>query len=220
MTQREKDVHIETVVAQYLDKNFYPHFDSKFKRITDRDKQISGIDVIACGKNIDEKAKVRGVLNRTINYISFEIARRIKPHKRHTVGWFTTAKSNTDNYLFISIFSDQNNEDAISIDNIDHLVCLSVRKKEVYNYIGLTPLDLVKKSVQLSKSVLPGKKANYKISKDNKPRLMLNDNCYIVMSLQIKNEVPFNLVIPRKVLKQLPGTVEYYCGSTGVKKLP
>ena len=224
MKWREKDEKIESVVAGFLDMYFYPRFDPKFSRISDvKDKELQtcGVDVIACGKNIDEKVKIRRNLNKLLNGISFEIARRPWPFKQHTTGWFVDQKNITDNYLFVSVFSTQDNEDAISMDNIDHLVCLSVRKPEVYNYIGMTPKDLVNKTCELGKSAMSELKEGTVPDWCNKPRLWLNGGpCYIVMSWNIKKEMPFNLVIPREIIKTLPGTAEYHCSRDSVKKLP
>jgi len=220
MNQRKEDERIESVVASYLDKYFYPRFDPKFTRVVNKEMQSNGVDVIACGKYIDEKVKIRRNLNKVLNGISFEIARRPWPFKKHTVGWFTSAQIITNNYLFISVFSSQNREEALCENNIDHVVCLSVRKDEVYNYLQQTSKDLVNKSVELGKTAMKLLKEGEEPDWVNKPRVNINDRCYIVFSWQIKKELPFNLVIPREILKQLPGTVEYYCGSTGVKKLP
>ena len=105
MTQRQKDCSVEQKTSKILDQ-YYTKQGIKFERVTDKERQIKGIDLILFGKSgksikIDEKAKYRGLQKEgaQLNSYSFEVTRLCSDGVRRD-GWFIDKKIETDYYCY------------------------------------------------------------------------------------------------------------------------
>ena len=105
MTQRQKDCSIEQKTSKLLDQ-YYTKNGIKFERVTDKARQVKGIDLILFGKSgksikIDEKAKYRGLQSEgaQLKSYSFEVSRLCADGKRRD-GWFIDKNIETDFYCY------------------------------------------------------------------------------------------------------------------------
>ena len=107
---RHNDMKAEKQLAEFMDRCFYSKlYDLKgnkveFKRMTDQQSQLEGIDVeiIADGRKfrIDEKASLY-YSNVMIPTFAFEIDSIQKGHEEPVEGWFLNDSLSTDYYMLI-----------------------------------------------------------------------------------------------------------------------
>ena len=104
-TQRMIDSEIERCTSQLLDE-YYTKRGIQFERVTDKQRQVKGIDVILTTKsgksiNVDEKAKYKGLQEEgaQLKSYSFEISRRCTDGE-YRIGWFVSKESKTDYYCY------------------------------------------------------------------------------------------------------------------------
>lgn len=97
------------VVEAFLDKEIYPLMFNSVERKADLGSQFAGIDIIADGMKIDEKAQVN-YKNKNLPTNAFEISSLSKKpfyhdgvFDNHPVdGWFINEELETEKYLIIS----------------------------------------------------------------------------------------------------------------------
>ena len=106
MNQRQQDCSVEQMASKVLDQ-YYTRQGIRFERVTDKERQIKGIDLILFSKSgrsikIDEKAKYRGLQTEgaQLNSYSFEVTRLCADMKRR-IGWFVDKKIETDYYCYV-----------------------------------------------------------------------------------------------------------------------
>jgi hypothetical protein len=117
MSVREYDEHCEKAMAQFLDEYFYKEIGFSWKeRVTDRERQIKGLDVILKRNdiqyNIDEKAAIR--YTNGLRTFSLELSFLDRGGKRRD-GWLIDEKKVNDYYVFVWI----NKIDGELIENKD-----------------------------------------------------------------------------------------------------
>ena len=188
MTIREYDEHCEKIVSQFLDEHFYkllPKLEN-FERITDKQYQVKGVDVIINYKDrqiyVDEKAAVKYLKLKTF---ALELSFLNRFGKLQT-GWFLDKKKINDYYLFVWIneLTGDKIEDISSIREID--VAL-VKKEKLFNHLetlGWT-LDKLKakdKQIREQRNVNMGNIKKY--------------GCKFSYSKQLK-EKPINILLPK-----------------------
>lgn len=108
-TKFRSDLRENEVVEAFLDKEIYPLIFDSVERKTDLDSQFAGIDIIADGMKIDEKAQAN-YKNRNLPTNAFEISSLSKKpfyqdgvFDNHPVdGWFINEELETEKYLIIS----------------------------------------------------------------------------------------------------------------------
>lgn len=105
MNQRQQDCLVEQQTSKVLDQ-YYTNHGIKFERVTDKERQIKGIDLILFGKSgksikIDEKAKYKGLQKEgaQLPSYSFEVTRLCADGNRR-IGWFINKKIETDFYCY------------------------------------------------------------------------------------------------------------------------
>lgn len=117
MSVREYDEHCEKAMAQFLDEYFYKEIGFSWKeRVTDRERQIKGLDVIlkrnGVEYGIDEKAAIR--YTNGLNTFILELTFLDRGGKIRD-GWFIDEKKVNDYYVFVWI----NKIDGELIENKD-----------------------------------------------------------------------------------------------------
>lgn len=207
---RKNDEKIESEVAKFLDKYYYGKLKHKTSRITDGIKQCKGIDVEMTAANnrivnIDEKCKIRGLLNQVIPWPSFEIITKNK-YGNYFEGWFVNQNNVTDYYAFISVFANTDDENAVTENNITKIVYLMVKKDDVYNFVKLSPITLMQDAESLRNDIYGRDRKSYK------------DGMWLKYSVN-KREQPVNLVMTRDKIKTLPHTLEFEITRNTIKTI-
>lgn len=153
MAIREYDEHCEKIISQFLDLHFYPHIPNlqKVERITDKGRQVKGVDVIITHNNdvnyIDEKAAVKYLNLQTFALeLSF-----INKNGKLCTGWLLDNTKINDCFLFVWInqLRHEKIQDITSVQNVD--VAL-VKKAKIMQYlasIGWTFEKLQRKMYQI-----------------------------------------------------------------------
>lgn len=210
-SNRDKDVKIEKAVAAFLDAHFYSKeaeaFKTHFERITDKDLQIRGVDVVFGGNvKIDEKAKVlNGMLNIILQYPSVEIS-FIDRSGREQDGWFVRKDNLTDYYLFVAVFSPVIDPYELTADNIVKLNLLFVKKSEICGYLK-----------EKNSNIMDAARLLRKIDYDNKIHFAHNE--FHLKRTDFYAEKPINLVFHRNILKSFKSSREFLVQKGEIKKL-
>ena len=191
---RIMDERLEHEVGKWLDKHFYNRSKNVFvERVTDKARQCKGIDVIVGSTKVDEKLKIRGLLNTVIDFPSFEIT-RIDRSGSYSEGWFIDSNNETEYYAFISVFSTASSENLVMENNITKVVYLLVKKSEVTESIMKSKRRLLDDAEEL-------------IYDQYEERKRYFHSAWLKISRQLR-EAPVNLVVKRSFLKTLPHTKE------------
>lgn len=206
MTTRSKDNIIEREVAKFMDQYLWQKLakskQTKASRVSSFDLQVKGVDVKLGNMCIDEKCKFHGLLNKILQYPSFEVSFRNRAGDIQD-GWFVKEDSITTHYAFIAVFADTDDEYNISFDNIQKLNVLLLKKEEV---IGMVEDD-IKADAESLRDIMLEERQSYD---HRKYWLKMSSKLY---------EQPINLVTTRKQLLSLPSTREIEVTRTSVKRI-
>ena len=206
-TTRSKDVLIEKAAAEFLDENFYSKAaianGVDFRRVVDVKEQLKGIDVIYGGKKLDEKVKIKGYLNRILEYPSFELS-FVNRSGHEQVGWFADRDRETDYYVFIAVFANIEDEYDLTKESIEKLNLLFVKKDELFMHLAKSGSPVWEDSLRLRKSSF--------IDRISYP----HGEFYLKISRQF-SETPINIVYRRYVLKGFEHTREIEVTREGYK---
>lgn len=189
------DMLIEAGVSQFLDDNFYGKLKAETHRWKDKEHQFAGIDTTINNTNFDEKIKIRGCLNSTYKYPSFEVSLLNRGDEVQD-GWFCQQLS-TDYYSFIGVYSYGNDENAVSCPNeISACDVLWVKKQDVVDMVEeQMPIDQLKAdAAELREDMLVATK---------KRKTYQHKKFWLTYSVWM-HEKPVNLVVPRETLENLP----------------
>lgn len=202
---RKRDERLEYEVGNWLDKHFYNRTKNvKVERVKDQERQCKGIDVLVGSTKVDEKLKIRGLLNSVIEFPSFEIM-RIDRSGNYSEGWFIDSRNETEYYAFLSVFSTASSEDLVRESNITKVVYLLVKKSEVSESIMKSKRRLLDDAEEL-------------IYDQYEERKRYFNSAWLKISRQLR-EAPVNLVVKRSFLKTLPHTKEIEITENYVKIL-
>lgn len=197
-TTRSKDILIEKAAASFLDEYFYSKAalasGVEFRRTSDKDEQLRGVDVVYGKFRLDEKVKIKGYINRILEYPSFELS-FVNRSGRVQVGWVADKNRETDYYVFIAVFADIEDEYQLTKDNIKKLNLLFVKKEDLFMHIANSESKVWEDSLRLRKSSF--------IDRIDYP----HDEFYLKMSRKF-SESPINIVYRRYVLKGFEHTKE------------
>lgn len=131
---RPQDMVAESVVAQYLDRYFYPVVmpaaSCDWVRVCDRESQLQGVDVrvaLSGGRvlNVDEKAQVDYLKDPLPTFV-LELG-FIAANGEHRPGWFVNDELLTDLYLFVWPRADVDKRN-LGVDDIASCECMTVPK--------------------------------------------------------------------------------------------
>ena len=200
MTRSQKykaDMLIEAGVSQFLDDNFYGKLKAEVHRWKDTEHQFAGIDTTINNTNFDEKIKIRGCLNSTYQYPSFEVS-MLNRGDEIDDGWFVKPLS-TDYYAFIGVYSYGNDENAISATSqISACDVLWVKKQDVVDMIEeqMTMDELKSDANELREDSI-------ELFQNKSRKTYPHRKFWLTYSAWLF-EKPVNLVIPRTTLEKLP----------------
>ncbi len=205
MTRIDKyktDMLIEAGVAKFLDENFYGKLtNATVTRRIDKEHQFAGIDITINNTNFDEKIKIRGCLNSTYQYPSFEVS-MLNRGDEIDDGWFVKPLS-TDYYAFIGVYSYGNEENAVSAaSQISACDVLWVKKQDVVDMVEeqMTMDELKSDAAELREDdFMPMQK---------KRKTYPHRKFWLTYSAWM-HEKPVNLVVPRDILEKLPHSTHF-----------
>lgn len=188
---RREDEKCSEIVSAFLDKNFYNKCDF-FERVFDKERQISGIDVIFEKNNekyiCDEKSAIRYV-NRFLKTYSMELS-FINRKNELNLGWLLDESKINNSFAFIYI--DKAKHDSIQSENdIEQVEIIIVKKNKILNYLNNLGLDK-KKLIEFSIFLRNNEKCNF----------LIENGLKIICSKKLF-EKPVNILIPRLILRQL-----------------
>jgi hypothetical protein len=220
--------NIETsneIVEEFLEEHYYPHFTKNFERITEKDKQVIGIDCTFTIKNYDyicdEKAAC-GWANKNLQTFSLELTYINRAKKLHK-GWYldNTHVSNSFNLVYTDVIRD--NEGDFSYytfekEHIKELTSILVRKEKLNEYlnsIGWTKEKLLEKAKEIRET-----NGNCEMGKKDIDEVRF----YYCKNLP---ELPTNILIKREKLLELSdltfiynrGVIEFYSGGKRIKTI-
>lgn len=190
------DQLIEAGVAKFLDDNFYGKLKAETRRWKDKEHQFAGIDTTINHTNFDEKIKIRGCLNSTYQYPSFEVSLLNRGNEVQD-GWFCQPLS-TDYYAFIGVYSYGNDENAISATSqISACDVLWVKKQDV---VGMVEEQMTMEQLKSDAEEL---REDDFMPMQKKRRTYPHRKFWLTYSSWLA-EKPVNLVVPRETLEKLP----------------
>lgn len=133
---REQDENLESIINKFLDNKFYSNFVTEFKRITELNEQVIGVDSKFKYNDFyyicDEKAAVK-YANKNLNTFAFELSFINRCNERQ-LGWLLDESKINNSYLLVYINRAKYNEFR-SEDDIYEIEILLVRKIEVINLL-------------------------------------------------------------------------------------
>lgn len=137
--RRKKDELQEHVIGDFLDSNFYSTFTTTIDRNTDKNTQLSGLDVTITSINdkvytIDEKAAVQWA-NKPLKTFALEIDSLNKNGDLYD-GWFISGvKKECLNKYWLFVWIDSaTTEDFTCTEDIQQLTVTLVNKRDVYEW--------------------------------------------------------------------------------------
>lgn len=188
-TLRSEDVRLSDKVYEFLDKNFYNTEVTNFERVTDKLRQVSGIDVIFdIGDKhyiADEKAAVR---YRNLKTYTLELS-FINKNNETQDGWLINEGQVNNSYVFVWIDKDEFEQESVT--------AAVIMKDKILDYLknkGWTKENLVKKMnyIREGKQTYTGD--------------IYQDGCKFIFSKQLV-EQPINIQLPRSVYMKLADKV-------------
>lgn len=211
---RNQDMRAERRLGEFMDTYFYSQLKAKngkslnFTRMSDREKQLNGIDVCIELEDrrvlIDEKASVY-YSNVMIPTFAFEIDSMQEGHLEPVPGWFINDRLQTEYYMLIwpnIKCTRQGNQwirkDIKNLDMNDFTIieAMLIRKKDIRN-------ALEKKGYDKKHLIEYARRMRRVCSKEEmRKEEKLTDDVKISFSGQLA-EKPINLVIQKRLLKGL-----------------
>ena len=189
MVIREYDEYCEKIIAQILDKHFYPTLKNAqtWERISNKELQVKGTDVVFSSNDgvhfIDEKAAVK-FLN--LETFALELSFLNKSGKL-CVGWFLDKRKINDYFVFVWI-NRLNHEKIIDISSIKEIDVALVKKENIVKYLvslgwTMKKLELKMQQIREESNVNMGNIKQY--------------GCKFAFSQQLI-EKPINILLPKQ----------------------
>lgn len=195
--KRDLDEEKSNIVNEFLDKNLYKkEFGfSKFLRITEKKKQVVGIDVVfnLNGEEYvcDEKAAVNEkYVNSNLKTFCMELSMKNQVGERQK-GWFVNKNMVNDSYLIVWV-DKAKKKDFNSVDDIIEVEVVLFRKKDLYHYLQQNGMEM--DAIMRQNDRMIDKKEE---STDN-----IIDGVKFIHSMDLPED-PVNLVINRKIYRGL-----------------
>lgn len=229
--QYDRDTQIEKLAAEFLDANFYPMFDGKadVTRYTDTYHQFGGIDISINSTNFDEKCKVKGCLNKVLEFVGLECSLNNKADCIQD-GWFMNKNLSTDYYAIIGLSATVNDDSQLtSVEQITTADVLWLKKQDIVDYVesyggfygNMTMAKLKEDAYELRRDG-----DNHMIDifgqsildNDGKARHHYPHRKYWLTYSTKMKEKPVNLVIPRKTLESLKNSRHFIVTKNNVKR--
>lgn len=200
-SNRSEDARSEREINEFLNRFFYKKTFRRFESIVDTKRQIAGVDVIADGLMIDNKAMSNPkYINDPRDTYTLELLVHSVKHKSEYVGWFLNSELKTTHYLFVWIHEANvpKGEWLTSCKQIRKLEVMLVDKVKLHEYINSCYSDdqLWDMSVELIKK--NAERTNLTKLKSDSP--IKYPPC-IRYSTDYA-ERPCNIVMPKSILKK------------------
>ncbi len=196
---RGRDMHVERVIAQYLDEHLYN--DGRFTRHdrTDgRDEQLSGSDIIISVPSlgikdavVDEKA-ITHYMTRQLPTFALELS-FLSQSGNVVEGWLTDSDKVTEYYLMMWPVATK--RWSIEIQDIKYIDYMLVKRSDILNWLanqGYT-IDKLKEKANIIRNTITENGAIDKI--DGK-------DYWFYLTTQLV-ECPINVVIRKKIYEKL-----------------
>lgn len=195
------DKHGEEALASFLDTCLYSKMVEngnicRFRRIEDRQAQLSGIDLILTTAKrdvrVDEKSTLQ-YINKDIPTFAMEI------YYRGNTGWFMNDDLETDAYLLVWPQATVTDLSAIALEDFTQCGCMLIYKQVLRKYVRgfLSDDHLMQAAKALDRGDL-----DWEHDQWNRYHVPGNPELYLTISRQLY-ERPVNLVIKKHILKQL-----------------
>ncbi|MFT8640261.1 hypothetical protein [Bifidobacterium sp.] len=206
-TYRWTDHHNESALCDFLDEYFYERLASQglsYERISDRRRQLAGIDVIVHSQfhdyKIDEKATLH-YANQMIPTFAFEIS-SIQGQGIERNGWFTNKSLETDFYMLL--WPNVKRIDNATTTNSMQPSTLSKTDFSIVEGLLISRLRLQRhvEKQGWTCEALKAKAAELR-AEDKHGRVPINSSDMYLFCTPNLAEKPINLVIRRKVLLNL-----------------
>ena len=205
-SNRVQDARLEGIVNDFLDKYFFNDGFEKVQWVTDRKKQISGIDIVLSSKkfgvedaNVDAKSAVK-YSDRYLGTYSLELS-FINKNGVESTGWFVNDGLSTEYYFLLYPRSKKHYTEMESPQDIDYIDYYLVEKKELMKFFesrGYTKERLMDVSKGMRKTFneldLEGKLPENRKYIENSD----SENFHFSLSGHLA-EQPINIVLKRSV---------------------
>ncbi len=136
MSNFDTDLSQEKILGIYLDK-VYSELKFDFKRITDKDSQLEGVDlqIIYKGKNytIDEKSQLH-YLNKDLPTFTFELSYFNKQGILKQ-GWLFDKSKNTHYYFLVTGIYLKGTSSLTKPEDVDKVKITSVNRRKLLNFL-------------------------------------------------------------------------------------
>ena len=190
-TLRNNDEKKSDIVSKFIEENFYKLKTKNFSRITNKEQQIQGIDVIFDFNDenyvCDEKSAV-SYINKPLFTFAFELSFLDRSGNLH-LGWLLNDKNVNNSYLICWI-NKAKTDNLTEISDIQEVEIALIKKEKIIQYlveIGWNKDKLIKKSKRI-------------LINNSEPLGNLNINkCRFYYSQQLV-EKPVNVLINRNVI--------------------
>lgn len=190
-TLRINDEKKSDIVSKFIEENFYKLKTKNFSRITNKEQQIQGIDVIFDFNDenyvCDEKSAV-SYINKPLFTFAFELSFLDRSGNLH-LGWLLNDKNVNNSYLICWI-NKAKTDNLTEVSDIQEVEIALIKKEKIIQYlveIGWNKDKLIKKSKRI-------------LINNSEPLGNLNINkCRFHYSQQLV-EKPVNVLINRNVI--------------------
>lgn len=214
----KNDSKISEMISKYFDENFFDLLNTfQYKRVgwanaEEKRKQRAGIDIELITPNgntvnIDEKAKIQGLINQKVEKIAFELNAWSKD------GWFVNDNIKTDYYAIEALSATTENEDNLQPEDITQALLMLVKKQDIFDYL--------KENYSITKSLLKSDATDLlynNVRKTYYPAKPTDRDLYLTITRRF-NSCPVNLVLYTEMLQRLPHTKMFLISNNGIKKL-
>lgn len=197
MSLRFRDSNVENEIAMFLDEYFYPQNVTDFRRFTDKNNQLNGIDVRFSIPElglvdiiVDEKAQTHYV-NKDLPTFAFELS--FLNSKGEVIGgWLLDENKSTQYYMLIWVWASR--EWNVKKSDITRLECLLIERAAIIKYLedsgyGISKLNELDHSIR-------NEGTDGVINKTN------DSDIYFFSSKRLTEE-PINVIIKRRKLVEL-----------------
>lgn len=191
---RKDDERCADIVSQFLDVNFYKKYTKYFDRITDKERQVKGIDTTFMIDDktyiCDEKAAIR-YINKGLNTFSLELS-FIGRYDDLRDGWLIDEKHINNSFLFVWI--DKSKTDMLeSVSDVQQLEIALVDRRKILKYL---------ESIGWSKENMISKSQKMRENDDEYGGNLRKHGCKFVCSKHLV-EQPVNVLMSRDKLKEI-----------------
>ena len=190
--QFDRDSNREASVSDFLDGKLYPIFFDNWTRVSDRELQLSGVDVICKHPDseeemfVDEKAATTWA-NRTISTFAFELSFILG--RSEIQGWFLPSGNKSRTTHWLCIWPRTSGGQINSAEDIVSAEVMLIEARSLRNWVRK----------MASKSALPLEDCVRALRLSEKENEIIWSGLRVIISRKLP-EQPVNLLIPKEVL--------------------